>query len=337
MSWVRWFPVVCIAALAGAGGACADQVTTDTGYAGPDCTNGGCRDAGTHSDARARDGAPSDNTEQPDGSELPAPLKGDSNLRIVASNLSTGSQAYGDVGIRLLKGIHPDVALMQEFNYGNNSEADLRKFVDTTFGTGFFVFRETGATIPNGVVSRFPIAASGEWADPLSNNTRDFVWARIDIPGDIDLWAISVHLLTGSSRSAQATALVKLINDNIPKGDYIALGGDFNTDTRGETCIKTFETVFGSAAVTAPFPQDEAGNTNTNINRNKPYDWVLANPALLARRVITQIGEKKFESGLVFDSRVYQPLSDVAPVQANDSTAQNQMQHMAVVKDFLVE
>jgi len=35
----------------------------------------------------------------------------------------------------------------------------------------------------------------------------------------------------------------------------------------------------------------------------------------------------------VFDSRVYTPLSDVAPVLSTDSAATN-MQHMAVVRDF---
>jgi hypothetical protein len=37
----------------------------------------------------------------------------------------------------------------------------------------------------------------------------------------------------------------------------------------------------------------------------------------------------------VFDSRVYTPLEDVAPVLRADSQATN-MQHMPVVKDFLL-
>jgi len=37
----------------------------------------------------------------------------------------------------------------------------------------------------------------------------------------------------------------------------------------------------------------------------------------------------------VFDSRVFQPLADVAPIQPGDSAAPN-MQHMAIVRDFLV-
>ena len=45
------------------------------------------------------------------------------------------------------------------------------------------------------------------------------------------------------------------------------------------------------------------------------------------------IGENSFANGLVFDSRVYTPLSDVAPVVQSDSGATN-MQHMAVIRDF---
>jgi len=36
------------------------------------------------------------------------------------------------------------------------------------------------------------IVEAGEWDDPRVGN-RDFAWARIDIPGPVDLWAVSVH------------------------------------------------------------------------------------------------------------------------------------------------
>lgn len=47
----------------------------------------------------------------------------------------------------------------------------------------------------------------------------------------------------------------------------------------------------------------------------------------------TVIGANSFPNGLVFDSRVYTPIDDVAPCLATDSAATN-MQHMAIVKDF---
>jgi hypothetical protein len=45
------------------------------------------------------------------------------------------------------------------------------------------------------------------------------------------------------------------------------------------------------------------------------------------------MGTRFFPNGLVFDSRVYSPLSDVSPVQFADSSI---CQHMAVLKDFLI-
>jgi hypothetical protein len=47
------------------------------------------------------------------------------------------------------------------------------------------------------------------------------------------------------------------------------------------------------------------------------------------------IGSQSFANGLVFDSRIYTPLADVAPVLQSDCAATN-MQHMAVVRDFFV-
>jgi hypothetical protein len=50
----------------------------------------------------------------------------------------------------------------------------------------FAFAREDNALIANGSISRWPILESGEWDAPL-RGTRDFVWARIDIPGPKDL------------------------------------------------------------------------------------------------------------------------------------------------------
>jgi endonuclease/exonuclease/phosphatase family metal-dependent hydrolase len=255
-------------------------------------------------------------------------------LRIVASNTTSGNlQSYdpGD-GQRILQALKPDVALMQEFNYGDNSPAALRSFIDTTFGQEFSYYRETDrAQIPNGVVSRYPIVTGGYWTDPQTS-TRSFAYARIDIPGDHDFWAISVHLLTSgaSRRSAQATAIVNAIKSNVPADDYVAIGGDFNTKSRTEGCVQTLGRVF---KVTGPWPVDTHNNGDTSSNRNDPYDWVLVSPALDALQTPAQVGGLSFPSGLVFDSRTFDPIGNVAPVRRGDSGASN-MQHMAVVRDF---
>ncbi len=255
-------------------------------------------------------------------------------LRVVAANVTSGNfQAYEAPGIHILAALDPDVALIQEFNVGGNSLAELRGFVDQAFAPGFYYFREAGVQLPNGVVSRYPILAAGSWEDPEVNN-RDFAWARIDVPGPIDLWAVSMHLLTSSAsaRSAEASALVAAIAAHVPAGDYLVIGGDFNTPGRTEGCLTTFGAIVDTAP---PYPADGAGNGNTNAGRTKSYDWVLADPDLEPLVEPLALGTSTFATGLVFDTRVYLPLSDAPPAVVSDSGAVN-MQHMAVARDFLL-
>ncbi|WP_164009019.1 lamin tail domain-containing protein [Pyxidicoccus trucidator] len=256
-------------------------------------------------------------------------------IRLMAANISSGTGQDYDPGhgIRIFQGTDPDVVMIQEFNYKTNSAADLRSFVDTAFGTGFSYYREAGAQIPNGIISRWPIIASGEWDDPAVSN-RDFAWARIDIPGPKDLWAVSVHLLTTSSgnRNTEATSLVSRIKANIPTGDYLVIGGDLNTGSRSEACFSTLAQVVTTAS---PYPADRNGNTNTNAGRNSPYDHVLVDSDLRPLQTAVVIGGSSFANGLVADTRVYSPISELSPAASGDSGASG-MQHMGVIKDFLV-
>jgi endonuclease/exonuclease/phosphatase family metal-dependent hydrolase len=256
-------------------------------------------------------------------------------LRVVAGNLTSGNlQSYdpGEGG-RIFAALAPDLVLIQEFNYGANTPEAVRGFVDQTFGASYSYMRGLGKQIPNGIISRYPMLESGTWEDPQTS-TRAFAWARIDIPGDKDLWAISVHLLTAGSseRSKEAQALMTRIRATVPERDYVVLGGDFNSGSRGEGCLQTFGSLFRT---TGPFPVDGSGNNATNASRKKPLDWVLADRDLDGFEVPVAVGGGTFKNGLVFDSRVFQPLAAVAPVQKNDSGATN-MQHMAVVRDFAV-
>lgn len=256
-------------------------------------------------------------------------------LRVMAANTTSGNRQSYDPGegLRIFQGVHPDVALIQEFNYGDNSDTAIRGFVNTAFGSSFSYYRERGAQIPNGVASRYPILASGSWTDPRVSN-RSFAWARIDIPGTPDLWAVSVHLLTSSAtnRDLEAKALVTEIQKAVPAGDYLVIGGDLNSGTRTEACLTSFSAV---VSVTAPFPADNLGNTNTSGSRSKPHDWVMPSPNLRSFATPVTIGTHSFPSGLVVDSRVYSPISELSPVMTADSAASN-MQHMAVVEDFLM-
>ncbi|MCP3064250.1 lamin tail domain-containing protein [Myxococcus sp. K38C18041901] len=256
-------------------------------------------------------------------------------LRLMAANLSSGNGQDYDPGhgLRIFQGTDADIVMIQEFNYKTDSAADIRSFVDTAFGPGFSYYRESGAQIPNGIISRYPIIASGEWDDPQVSN-RDFAWARIDIPGPKDLWAVSVHLLTAnaSTRNTEAVSLVSRIQANIPAGDYLVIGGDLNTGSRSESAFGTLSQVVNTAS---PYPADRNGNTNTNAGRNSPYDHVLVDSDLRPYQTAVVIGGSSFANGLVVDTRVYSPIGELSPALSGDSGASG-MQHMGVIKDFLI-
>lgn len=196
-------------------------------------------------------------------------------MRLLAGNLSSGNNQSYDPGegARIMQGLHPDIVMLQEFNYGDKSDDAIRGFVTSTFGADWNVYRESGAglNIPNGVITRYPILQSGRFA--AQSPDRGFVYAQIQVPGAHPLWAVSVHLLTTSAanRQAEATDLVSKLQGLIPAGDYFAIGGDFNTDSRTETCMTTFNAIVAAADSHAA---DQAANENTNAPRNKPYDWV---------------------------------------------------------------
>lgn len=254
-------------------------------------------------------------------------------LRVMAANTSSGNQqAYEEPGIRIFQGLDADIILIQEFNFESGG---LRDLVDEAFGEEFdFYIEGGGEQIPNGVVSRYPIVDSGEWNDSEVSN-RDFAWARIDIPGEIDLWAVSVHFLTRNSsvRNRQASALVDFIENEVPDNAYLVVGGDFNTDSFGESGLATLSAVVR----TDGRPDDQNGDTGTNASRGKPYDQVLPGPVLDTLETPVSIAGHGFNyaEGLVFDSRVFTPLSAVSPIRFGDSGASG-MQHMAVIRDFLI-
>lgn len=264
----------------------------------------------------------------------------------MAANLTSGSnQRYEAPGLRILTGLKPDVVAIQEFNYastnglGVNTPAAFREMIDATFGTNFSYFRETnGYAIPNGIVSRYPIVASGSWTDSDTGvNDRGFAWAQIDLPGTNDLYVVSVHLKasSGSSnesrRAAEAAELTALIQTNFPANAWLVVAGDMNLYSETEGAIATFRTYLSDQ----PVPQDLSGGTNTNEGRTERYDRVLVSFALTNMIVPVTLPSHAFPNGLVFVSTNYVPLTDVAPVQFGDSFVSG-MQHMAVLKDFRI-
>lgn len=259
----------------------------------------------------------------------------------MAANTTSGNfSSYQDPGIRIFQGLKPDIVAIQEFRYNASaSDENLRLLVDTAFGTNFYYYREpytSGGDIPNGIVSRWPIIASNSW-DDVSAPNRGFAWALIDLPGTNDLYVVSVHLLTSSSgtRATEAAQLKSLIQSEFPANAWVILGGDMNTGDRGETAIDTFKTFLSDS----PIPDDGVASPNqkegTNANRDNPYDYVLPSFSLTNFLAPAVVGSRTFPKGLVFDSRVYTPLTNAPGVLQSDSDADN-MQHMAVIKDFLI-
>jgi len=273
---------------------------------------------------------------------IPALAQTNVTLRMMAANLNGNSQSYQPFAIRIFQGLTPDLVAIQEFNYTStnglqvNTPAAFREMVDTAFGTNFVYYREpytSGGDIPNGIISRYPILAAGSWADIVqSQPNRGFAWAQIALPGTNALYVVSVHLLTSSAsaRSSEAANLKSLIQSNFPSNAWIVVAGDFNTDTRTES---TTMTTFDSYLSDNPIPADNNGNSNTSVNRNHPHDYVLPGFTLTNFETATVFPSHSFPNGLVFDSTVYTPLSDVPPVQFSDST---NAQHMAVMKDFSI-
>lgn len=261
-------------------------------------------------------------------------------IRIVAANLTSDKQqSYSPdngnhsnpegAGARILKALQPDIVLIQEFN----TTVPPRHWVNQTFGENFHFAREEGMQIPNGVISRFPILASGSWNDPVLDN-REFFWTKLALPGGKELWAVSLHLHSKNptSRKTQSIALRKFLHDEISADAFLVIGGDLNTRTTEEP---SFEVLGATVMIPKNPPADAYGNIATNSPRNRPYDWVLANPPLDQHKVAVKIGGREFSTGLVFDTRVFTPLDQVPPSVKTDSGLP-MMQHMAVVRDFLI-
>ncbi|VGO13250.1 hypothetical protein PDESU_01806 [Pontiella desulfatans] len=257
----------------------------------------------------------------------------DSNVvvRVMAANTTSGNyQRYESPGLNIFKGLRPDIVAVQEFNYAGS----YRDMVDDAFGEEFDYFRESesGYDIPNGIISRYPILESGSWDDSNMSN-RGFAWARIDVPGTNDLYVVSVHFKASSSdaarRGLEASQLKSLIQANFPGHAWIVLAGDFNIYSETEAAVTTLESFLSDS----PVPADKNGDTGTNSSRSRRYDRIYFSPSMAHTQVPVEMPSRTYANGLVFDSRIHTPLSEVYPVAAGDSGAVN-MQHMAVVRDF---
>ncbi len=276
-------------------------------------------------------------------------------IRFMAANTTSGTgQDYDDgKGIRMFQAMKPDIVLIQEFAYS----AGLRKLVDTAFGPEFHYYPGSGGNIPNGVISRYPIIASGTWDSKASD--RENEWAIIDIPGDRDLLAVSVHFLRASVNEEYRIIKDRITAKQKEGNYYVVLGGDFNAKNRTAPAqilgsllqfkkdgSDSKDRCYGATT----YPVDQNGNNCTSAERDDPYDWVVFDPDFDKFEVPVVIGNRSYPNGHVLDSRVYDEhneLSDIPPVQAEDSwkcsgspncedkSTVNQFQHMPVIRDVM--
>ena len=160
------------------------------------------------------------------GAQTPGVFQTNLTLRIMAANLTSGGPTYQTAGLNILKGLKPDIVAIQEFNYGNNSAADFRHMLDTTFGTNFVYYRESGYSIPNGIISRFPIRAAGSWDDSLVPD-RGFAWARLDAPSFDFVWSVCIYTAVAARGSQPGgPGAQNLISANFPANAWSS-SGDF--------------------------------------------------------------------------------------------------------------
>ena len=261
-------------------------------------------------------------------------IRDDDSVTVVSANLTSGGSAiYQGAGERILQALTADVVAIQEFNPTN--AAGHREFVDLNFGTNFFYCVEPTGALPNGVISRWPILAWGEWDDPLLTD-RDFVWATVDVPGGRPLHVVSVHLKAGSTAEEKAKRIeqAQLLTNYIAQAgyhpaDYVVACGDLNIQGRTETALQILATALSDAHK----PTDQSGDTDTNQGRDKPYDVVLPGAYLDARHLPVRFGGLTFPEGLVFDTRLWSAATIPHPAQVADSATLS-MQHMGVAKLF---
>jgi len=269
-------------------------------------------------------------------------VRDDDTASLMAANTTSGSnQEYEGPGNRIFQALCPDVVMIQEFNVTNGTTAAAyRTWVNQNFGTNFSYYVQTnGVSIPNGIISRWPITSAGVWDDTTLSD-RDFVWAKIQLPGTQQLQAVSVHIKASSSssdvnqRTAEARALTNYIAQAgwLTNG-YVAIAGDFNLYSTNEACMQVLT---ANTVTDRRQPADQFGDKETNAARENPYDRVLTSTNLDVRLRTFNLWGYSYANGIVYDTRITWASGLPLPSLAADSGAVN-MQHMAVMKVFELE
>jgi endonuclease/exonuclease/phosphatase family metal-dependent hydrolase len=272
------------------------------------------------------------------GGQVPVVSQTNLTFTVMAANLTGNSQYYSNSAFRIFQALKPDIVAIQEFRYSNCTPSAIRAMVDCAFGTNYSYYRDgytNNGDIPNGIITRFPIRNAGYWVDAaFTYPNRGFAWADLELPDGHHLYVVSVHLLSSAGatvRATEAANLKALIQSNFASNAWVIVAGDLNTGTRGEGAVTTLKTFLSDDPV--PTDATVGGEDNTNEPRSKPYDYVLPSFSFTNNLAPVVVGGQSFSNGLVFDSRVFTPLSAVPPVLYDDST---EAQHMPVMKAFRI-
>jgi hypothetical protein len=263
-------------------------------------------------------------------------------LRVMSWNVSKLTTKAGIETVRIIQGLQPDVACIQEWYVDYPADYDFSGWVSAAFGPEFVYHRASSGYQPNGIVSRWNILSSGSWPDlQRANYYHD--WAVIDLPGDTNLQVVSVHLHSSDEgiRIEQIKDVIDYIEANFSNSHYVMINGDFNTANRTSQPIPTLlnsANWSGSCWVTTSdgTPVDQVGgDDDTNLVRTSNYDWLIPNLLLGNSIMDLDLGEDSgvYAGGIVFDSRVFMPLSAVAPIQYGD-TANGDQDHCPIMKSY---
>ena len=289
-------------------------------------------------------------------------------LRIVTANTSSGYGRYDEAGMNMFYALDPDIIIIQEFadaseyvvnsleNYFSNkynSEVKYSYYADKYKYNSSDKFNKIG----NGIIVKGEnkIKETYQYQSPVMSD-RNFDAALIDIPGDKDLLAISLHLATeNTKRAKEYPEVVNFINEINPNNKYyVVIGGDLNSGdittihSYWKSVVDTSCSESGSVTrCSGKYPSDQLGNQATNNSnkdndptkpmRRKHLDWLFADKKFTELAVPVMIGERAFPFGYVLDPRVQDPIEDIYPSVPEDFLRKGVgIQHMPVVRDFLI-
>ena len=159
-------------------------------------------------------------------------------LRVITWNLRKGKGANGTVptlqGLAdFVREYDPAVVLLQEVFHatacpGAGQSDELARLLEMSPAFGPNMFYRRGCH-GNAILSRLPIVESMNL--DLSTNRverRGAVYARLETP-DGNLHVVSIHLgLNAMQRRRQVRRFATILEDRVPEGEPLVIGGDFN-------------------------------------------------------------------------------------------------------------